>query len=70
EANSRQGSLHEGAVSSAFENLLAERVRRRGWVLVPQLGAAGERRIIPDGAVRNENSLPRRREEGGPRSGG
>ncbi|MGH9440096.1 MAG: type ISP restriction/modification enzyme, partial [Terriglobia bacterium] len=59
EAYGRQGVLHEGAVSSAFENLLAEYARRRGWLLVPQLGAAGERRIIPDGTVRDENSLPR-----------
>ncbi len=59
EAYDRQGVLHEGAVSSAFENLLAEYARRRGWVLVPQLGTAGERRIIPDGTVRDENSLPR-----------
>src|SRR5579863_5446696 len=58
-AYSRQGVLHEGAVSSAFENLLAECARRRGWVLIPQLGAPGDRRIIPDGTVRDENSLPR-----------
>jgi hypothetical protein len=37
EAYSRQGVLHEGAVSSAFEKLLRECARRRGWTLIPQL---------------------------------
>lgn len=59
EAYGRQGVLHEGAVSTAFEGLLAECARRRGWVLIPQLGAPGERRVIPDGTLRDENSLPR-----------
>ncbi|MGO9273221.1 MAG: hypothetical protein ACLQOO_23795 [Terriglobia bacterium] len=31
EAYGRQGALHEGAVSSAFQKLLAECARRRGW---------------------------------------
>ena len=59
QAYGRQGVLHEGAVSSAFENLLRECARRRGWVLIPQLEAPGERRNVPDGTLRDENSLPR-----------
>ena len=59
EAYARQGVLHEGAVSSAFQRLLAECARRRGWVLIPQLGAPGDRHNVPDGTVRDENSLPR-----------
>src|SRR5271157_1373431 len=59
EAYGRQGVLHEGAVSSAFQKLLAECARRRGWVLIPQLAAPGDRRNVPDGTVRDENSLPR-----------
>ncbi len=59
EAFGRQGVLHEGAVSTAFQKLLAECARRRGWVLIPQLAAPGDRRNVPDGTVRDENSLPR-----------
>ena len=59
EAYGRQGVLHEGAVSSAFQKLLAECARRRGWVLIPQLAAPGDRRNVPDGTVRDQNSLPR-----------
>jgi hypothetical protein len=59
EAYGRQGVLHEGAVSSAFENLLRECARRRGWTLIPQLETSGERRNIPDGTVRGKNRLPR-----------
>ncbi len=59
EAYGRQGVLHEGAVSSAFQKLLAECARRPGWVLIPQLAAPGDRRNVPDGTVRDENSLRR-----------
>jgi hypothetical protein len=59
EAYGRQGVLHEGAVSSAFENLLRECARRRGWTLIPQLETPGERRNVPDGTVRDPNTLPR-----------
>jgi hypothetical protein len=59
EAYGRQRVLHEGAVSSAFEKLLADCARRRGWTLIPQLAAPGERRNVPDGTVRDENTIPR-----------
>jgi len=59
EAYGRQGVLHAGPGSSAFQKLLAECARRRGWVLIPQLAAPGDRRNVPDGTVRDENSLPR-----------
>jgi hypothetical protein len=47
EAYGRQGVLHEGAVSSALENLLRECARRRGLTLIPQLEASGERQARP-----------------------
>jgi predicted helicase len=49
---------HEGAVSTAFENLLSQLSRQRGWVLIPLLAVVGKR-IIPDGTIRDGNGLPR-----------
>ena len=49
EAYSRQGVLHEGAVGSAFEELLAECARRRNW------RRPSERRNATDGTVRDQN---------------
>jgi predicted helicase len=49
---------HEGAVSTAFENLLAQLSKQRGWVLIPLLAVIGKR-IIPDGTIRDTNGLPR-----------
>jgi predicted helicase len=49
---------HEGAVSTAFENLLAHLSKQRGWVLIPLLAVVGKR-IIPDGTIRDTNGLPR-----------
>jgi len=53
EAYGRQGMLHEGAVSSAFENLPRECARRRGWTLIPQLEAPGDGQNVGDGAARD-----------------
>jgi predicted helicase len=49
---------HEGAVSTAFENLLTTLARQRGWVFIPLLSVTG-RRIIPDGTIRDSHGLPR-----------
>ncbi|HEV2379989.1 MAG TPA: DNA helicase, partial [Terriglobia bacterium] len=46
-------------MSSAFEKLLADCAHRRGWTLIPQLAAPGDRRNVPDGTVRDENTIPR-----------
>jgi hypothetical protein len=37
----RQEVDHEGAVRSAFQNLLDEVGRRHGWTLIPELGVPG-----------------------------
>ena len=45
---------HEGAVRTAFQNLLAETGRRAGWTLIPELpGSAEGRSIRPDGTFRD-----------------
>ncbi|MGI8925317.1 MAG: type ISP restriction/modification enzyme [Tepidiformaceae bacterium] len=50
---------HEGALRSAFQNLLAS-TAPRGWILIPELGSKVERRTVyPDGTLRDGNSLPR-----------
>jgi predicted helicase len=49
---------HEGAVSTAFENLLTVLAKQRGWVFIPLLSVTGKR-IIPDGTIRDGNGLPR-----------
>jgi len=59
EAYGRQGVLHEGAVSSGLSEVAGGRRPGRGWVLIPQLAAPDDRRNVPDGTVRDENSLPR-----------
>jgi predicted helicase len=53
-----QRVLHEGAVSTAFENLLAILAKQRGWVFIPLLAVVGKR-IVPDGTIRDGNGLPR-----------
>jgi hypothetical protein len=50
---------HETAVRSAFQNLLADTARTYGWMLIPELGKKGLRRVISDGTLRDVNSLPR-----------
>lgn len=58
-----QGVAHEMAVRSAFQNLLADTARARGWTFIPELSkqAAGPGRaaIRPDGTIRDENRFPR-----------
>ena len=54
----RQRVRHEGAVSTAFENLLTTLAKQRGWTFIPLLAVTGKR-IIPDGTIRDGNGLPR-----------
>jgi predicted helicase len=54
----QQRIRHEGAVSTAFENLLTQLAKQRGWLFIPLLTVAGKR-IIPDGTIRDGNGLPR-----------
>ena len=49
---------HEGAVSTAFENLLTTLAKQMGWAFIPLLSVTGKR-IIPDGTIRDGNGLPR-----------
>ena len=55
---SQQRVRHEGAISTAFENLLTQLAKERGWVFTPLLAVTGKR-IVPDGTVRDGNGLPR-----------
>ena len=51
---------HEGALRSAFQTMLADTARTHNWTLVPELATkAGGKRVIPDGTMRDPNSLPR-----------
>ena len=52
----KQGVTHEGALRSAFQNLLAETGRRTGWTLIPELPSGS---IRPDGTFRDEYYLNR-----------
>ena len=52
----KQGVTHEGALRSAFQNLLAETGRRTGWTLIPELASGS---IRPDGTFRDEYYLNR-----------
>ena len=56
EAYEKQGVTHEGALRSAFQNLLAETGRRTGWTLIPELASGS---IRPDGTFRDEYFLNR-----------
>ena len=56
EAYEKQGVTHEGALRSAFQNLLAETGRRTGWTLIPELPSGS---IRPDGTFRDEYFLNR-----------
>jgi hypothetical protein len=55
-----QGISHEGATSSAFQNLLATTGHEKKWTLIPQytLKIAGKS-VRPDGTLRDEWHLPR-----------
>ena len=60
EAFERQHVFNEMNVRSAFEFLLADTVRLKGWTLIPELsGKSGGSLVRPDGTVRDANSLPR-----------
>ena len=50
---------HEGAVSTAFENLLTHLAKQRGWIFIPLLSLKTGKRLVPDGTLRDRNGLPR-----------
>jgi predicted helicase len=54
-----QGVKHEGAVSTAFENLLTHLAKQRGWIFIPLLSLKTTNRVVPDGTIRDGNGLPR-----------
>ena len=55
-----QHVFNEMNVRSAFESLLADTARLKGWTLIPELsGKSGGSQVRPDGTVRDANSLPR-----------
>ena len=49
---------HEGATSSAFQNLLAATCRKADWHLVPQFSTRIRgKQVRPDGTLRDEYNL-------------
>ena len=55
-----QKVVHEGATSSAFQNLLAATGQEKKWALIPQLTLKiGGKTVRPDGTLRDEWHLPR-----------
>ena len=51
---------HETAVRSAFQNLLAEAGKARGWSLIPELTMTVKGRSLrPDGTLRDKFTIPR-----------
>jgi hypothetical protein len=52
----QQYALHEGAVSVAFQTLLADTARSHHWTQIPQLTAKG---IRPDGTLKDPMGLVR-----------
>ncbi len=55
-----QRVLNEMSVRSAFEFLLADTAKLKGWTFIPELsGKSGGALIRPDGTLRDRNSLPR-----------
>src|SRR3990167_6953072 len=56
----RQEVSHEGALRTAFQNLLDEIGRRFGWALIPELPEASEGKgIRPDGTFRDDYYITR-----------
>ena len=56
----KQDVDNEMSVRSAFEFLLAETAKLKGWTLVPELSEkSGGSLVRPDGTLRDANSLPR-----------
>ena len=55
-----QSVEHEGALRSAFLNLLADTGRKVGWTLIPELSLeANGQQIRPDGTFRDEFTIER-----------
>ena len=55
-----QGAEHEGAVRTAFQNLLDQTGRRFGWTLIPELSLAADGKSIrPDGTFRDDFHMRR-----------
>src|SRR5262249_2705948 len=55
----RKPIVHEGALETAFQRLLADTARLRNWNLVPKLALKVNGTIYPDGTLRDEYNLPR-----------
>ncbi|PKK84267.1 MAG: DNA helicase [candidate division Zixibacteria bacterium HGW-Zixibacteria-1] len=56
----QQEIFHEGAVRSAFQNLLSDVARKNKWILIPELSeTATSRRVVPDGTIRDQFHMPR-----------
>ena len=55
-----QSARHEGALRSAFQNLLSETGHKVGWILIPELSLnANGHQIRPDGTFRDEFTIER-----------
>ena len=55
-----QSVEHEGALRSAFQNLLSETGRKVGWTLIPELSLnANGHQIRPDGTFRDKFTIER-----------
>ena len=55
-----QYALHEGAVSAAFQTLLADAARPHHWTLIPQLSdKKSGKSIRPDGTLKDPMGLVR-----------
>ena len=60
EAYADQSVAHEGALRSAFQNLLADTARKFGWTLIPELSLdANGHSIRPDGTFSDEFTIER-----------
>jgi hypothetical protein len=60
EAYAGQDVTHEGAVETAFQQLLTDTARGLGWMLFPKLSfKRGGKTIIPDGTLRDAFNLHR-----------
>jgi hypothetical protein len=56
----QQNVVHELGLKNAFHNLLDKAAKKRGWHLVSELSMqSGDKRIVPEGTVRDSFSLPR-----------
>src|SRR5437588_11215580 len=61
QAYADQHVVHEGALETAFQRLLADTARDiKSWTLIPKLSLkVGSRSIAPDGTLRDEYNLHR-----------